>query len=170
MLELNELDVAEAGERYYLIANMIHMYSEDFYEVNGVRVVSVGPDALEWVNGYLESLEWEMLEEEAMDQLIVNPRVWMADVLDPEELPREHPFVENYLLFIPTDVGSGSMFQMFECKGVEGVEARIEQELGLRVALDIEAVILMRVVEIDLALKVPSTTDENELERELTGE
>lgn len=170
MLEMTELDLVQLGHRYYVMANIIHMYDEHYCEVNGVRVVPVDFDALEWVNGYLESLEWEMLEEESMDQLIVNPRVWMADVLDPVELPDEHPYVETYLLFIPFDVSSATTFQMFECKGVEALAERIEKELALRVSLDIEAVILMRVVEIDLVLKVPSSTDENELERELTGE
>lgn len=170
MIQIDELDITEMGQRCYVIANIIHMYDDNYYEVNGVRTVALGPDALEWVNGYLESLEWEMLEEEAMDQLIVNPRVWMADVLDPVELPGEHPYVDDFLLFIPFDVGSPTTFQMFECKGVEELAARIENELQLRISLDIEAVVLMRVVEVDLVLKVPGSVDENELERELTGE
>lgn len=170
MLEMTELDLAKIGQRYYIIANIIHMYDEDYYEVNGVRIIHKDFDAIEWVNGYLEGLEWEMLEEESMDQLIVNPRVWMADILDPVELPNEHPYIETFLLFIPLDAGSQTAFQMFECKGVEGLASRIEKELQYRVSLDIEAVILMRAVEIDLVLKIPSTVDEDEFERELVGE
>jgi hypothetical protein len=169
MVSITELEYTEAGSLYYIVVNVMAATGEFVCDVNGVRAILLCENAIEWVNEYLEQMEWDILEEEVVDNPVIQPRVYMAEILDPAHLPNDHSKDSVYLLFIPTHDTNAS-FKMTQCTGIDEVAYVIEQELFRHKSLDIENVILTKATEVELVMAIPSSFEQGEYQQELTGE
>ena len=170
MVDITELGFTDVGHRYYIIVNVFEATGENSCSVNGARAIPMGNDALEWVNEYLESLEWELVEGDTMEDVVIQPMVWLADILDQTRLPKTNESeTSDFLLFLPLDE-EDTVFKMVQCYGIDEVAEIIEKEMQIRQSLEIETVVLAKAVEIELVLKVPTIFSLDEAEQELIGD